>query len=265
MNAALPLHMFENGKPFPTTNQIIAPQNTAAIDSIEKPAYTLLFKGSLSIFLFLIAGYLVLLIFHKTTWKQLTQLTLILSTILLFIFVLSLINPQQVTLTPDIQESTFDVAPFTYRTEPIQSPSVAWQWIAAITLFIGVGTATVSFLLRKPKPESAETQISRQAIQAMQSLQMGKDFRAVILYCYQEMTRVIQDAEELSREESMTVREFENTLSKLDIPISAITQLGRLFENARYNIDDISQQDQQLCLRILQEIIDHCQQNKGDR
>jgi hypothetical protein len=258
INAALPLHTFEAGNPFPSSPQMI--QSRAAASGNEAPpTNTLILKGSLSIFFFIIAGYLLLLVFRKTTWKQVGRAALFLLAVLLFIFVLSLINPQQVEITPAAQESSIEAAPpFTYRTEPIQSPPIAWQWIAAATMFIFIAGGTAYFIFREPVQEKLENQIAREARSAMQALQAGDDFRTVILYCYQEMSRVIQEAESINREEAMTVREFESSLNKTSLPMSAIQQLSRLFENARYSNTEPSAEEQQLCLNSLQTIIDHC-------
>lgn len=259
VNAALPLHTFEAGKPFPSSSQIIQYRTAAASGSQAPPTNTLILKGSLSIFFFIIAGYLLFLVFRKTTWKQIGRAALFLLAALLFIFVLSLINPQQVEMTPIAQESSIETAPpFTYRTEPIQSPPIAWQWIAAAILFIIIASGTAFFIFREPRQEKLESKIAREARTAMQALQSGNDFRSVILYCYQEMSRVIQEAESINREDAMTVREFECSLKKTSLPTSAIQQLSRLFENARYSRSELSSADQQLCLNSLQTIMDHC-------
>ena len=258
MTAALPLHTFEAGKPFPSSAQMISPSTTSASGSEAPPANTLILKGGLSIFLFLIAGYFIYLVFRKTTWKQIARVMLILLAVLLFIFVLSLINPQQVNITPTIQESTLEVIPFTYRTEPIQSPPIAWQWITAAIIFVTLGGGIAYFIFREPKQEKLEMKIAREARTAMHALQAGDDFRSVILYCYQEMSRVIQESENINREEAMTVREFENSLQKTSLPVLAIQQLSRSFENARYSKNEPSAEDQRVCLHSLQQIIDHC-------
>ena len=259
INAALPLHIFETGKPFPSSNQMIKPQATSASGSDAPSAKPMILKGSLSILLFIIAAYFLFLVFRKTTWKQIARITMILLAVLLFIFILSLINPQQVQVSPAVQESTIEVIPFTYRTEPIQSPPIAWQWISAVFIFILIAGGIAYFIFREPKQENLETKIARKAKSAIQALQAGDDYRSVILYCYQEMSSIIQESENINREEAMTVREFENSLQKTDLPIAAVQQLSRLFENARYSKTEPSAEDQQQCLSSLQQIIEHCQ------
>ncbi len=99
----------------------------------------------------------------------------------------------------------------------------------------------------------------QQAQAAVESLQIGEDFRSVILRCYLEMTHVLKDEQGIERDANLTAREFMELLQKRGVPASPIHDLTLLFESARYSPLRPTEMDEQLGLNCLHEIIQDCQ------
>ncbi len=77
--------------------------------------------------------------------------------------------------------------------------------------------------------------IAGEAQRALETLQAGGDLRETILRCYDDMVRVLSERPGVSREFSMTAREFEVRLAALGIADQPIRRLTRLFETVRYS------------------------------
>jgi hypothetical protein len=68
---------------------------------------------------------------------------------------------------------------------------------------------------------------------ALAALESGAELHNVVLRCYEEMTRLLNEARGIRRPQAMTAREFELTLTQLGLPEEPVVSLTRLFEEAR--------------------------------
>jgi hypothetical protein len=70
---------------------------------------------------------------------------------------------------------------------------------------------------------------------AIDDINRRKDVRDVIIRCYIELQRIIEETHGRTRKASMTPREFQVHLQKIGIHNDSIENLTRLFEKARYS------------------------------
>lgn len=126
-----------------------------------------------------------------------------------------------------------------------------------------ISTAAVMFYLRIQRKRKKQfediDQLVEEAQEAVDSIRAGEDFKESILRCYYRMSAVLQKERRILRQDSMTPREFELSLSRLGLPAVPVRNLTRLFEDVRYGSLVKGQRDQELAVISLMEIIDYCQ------
>lgn len=106
------------------------------------------------------------------------------------------------------------------------------------------------FWPRRPEP-SPLADLSHEADAALAALESGGDLRNVVLRCYMEMSRILDESHSIRRAQAMTPREFEGALAQLGLPAAPVAALTRLFEAARYGVgepDAAEEQEAVLCL-----------------
>lgn len=86
----------------------------------------------------------------------------------------------------------------------------------------------------RPAIQPPLTQLATQAQAALDALYAGEDVRDVVLRCYFEMARVLDESQGLRRAETMTPREFAARLTAWGLPAEPVHTLTGLFEEARY-------------------------------
>ena len=86
-------------------------------------------------------------------------------------------------------------------------------------------------LLQTPTDDLASS-----ASQALADLRDGKEFKEVILRCYQQMVEIAAADKQLPRPEFVTPGEFIAVLKSSGLPAQAVEQLTHLFEFARYSL-----------------------------
>ena len=104
--------------------------------------------------------------------------------------------------------------------------------LALFTIILGIVWWVWS---RRPhrQADSAEL-IAKEAEQAAQNIQAGRNLKDTVMSCYQKMTQLMSDQRGIQREETMTPREFENHLTQIGFSDDHIQRLTRLFESVRY-------------------------------
>jgi len=94
--------------------------------------------------------------------------------------------------------------------------------------------AWLAYTRYRPAVRPPLAQLVTQAQAALDALYAGEDVRDVVLRCYFEMTRVLDENQGLRRAETMTPREFAARLTAWGLPAEPVHTLTRLFEEARY-------------------------------
>ena len=102
----------------------------------------------------------------------------------------------------------------------------------------------------------------KEAEQAVNALEAGADLRNVILRCYFQMTRSLQEEQGIEREYPTTVQEFERRLENLGFPSIPLRQLTSLFEKVRYGKQQTNHNDEQIAMDSLNEIIQFCRSER---
>ena len=144
-------------------------------------------------------------------------------------------------------------------------PTSPPQWLTAgiiLMLSITIGVfilALVWFFLRhREEPKSELDELAEEAQNAIESLNVGADFRMTIIRCYQEMSRVLKTERGIARDIAMTPREFEDQLVGKGLPQASIKTLTRLFEQARYGGAVAQTSEENLAVSCLTDIVNAC-------
>jgi hypothetical protein len=97
-----------------------------------------------------------------------------------------------------------------------------------------------------------------EAQEAIQELRAGADLKDVVLRCYHEMSRVLNEERGLRRQEAMTPREFETILKEVGLPAPPVERLTQLFESVRYGANVPGEQEEKDALACLEAIVEAC-------
>jgi hypothetical protein len=149
--------------------------------------------------------------------------------------------------------------------EPYQPPP-AWVGLVVSVLLTFFALVTlISFywyyiyMISQPlTPEDMEEpldQVVRPAQLALASLRQGKPLADVVLRCYADMEQTLRTTRGIERRQAMTVREFEQQLFQIGLPVQAVTTLTRLFEAVRYGRYTPQPEDQSLAVHSLTQIV----------
>lgn len=124
-------------------------------------------------------------------------------------------------------------------------------------LLIG-GALWLLWRSRRPPAPRPLAQVAEQARRAIRSIEAGADVRNAILLCYFEMSRILGEEKGLTRQSTMTPREFERSLAAAGLPGPAVQRLTRLFESVRYGAKATGAGEEQEAKIALAEISDAC-------
>jgi hypothetical protein len=138
---------------------------------------------------------------------------------------------------------------------PLGEVPVIFLWIigfllAGIVLFLII----IISKLKKQKDQTSYL-IELEALHAINELQRGKNFKDVIIKCYHKMCLALQHEQEIEREESMTVGEFEERLKAAGAPQKSVHQLTELFESVRYGNWKPRSTDEKKAIKCFNDII----------
>ena len=91
-------------------------------------------------------------------------------------------------------------------------------------------------------------------------MRSGVNLRNVILRCYVEMGRTVDEWRGVQRTQDMTPREFETSLTAIGLPQKPVSDLTRLFETVRYGTNEPSKEEEETAESSLTAIIQACQE-----
>jgi len=255
---ALPGLKLQPGVPLPTvpTGPAATPPETIPLVSIT---ITTFLKVALAVVLaaaFIVAIYKLL---RGSHWKELVRplLTTIIGS-LVVIGILSLLLKLNVNTKPNAPEILPTEMPAP-RVD-VAVPQMDFTWLAVIALALGVIGFGAWLALHRRQPPPAMIALQLEAERALQDILTGSDVRSVIIQCYLQMSRALQEEQEITREESMTAREFEKLLDRKSFPPEPVHQLTRLFELARYASGELGAGDESQAVSCLEQIVAFCRQ-----
>jgi hypothetical protein len=194
-----------------------------------------------------------ILVQHSTQWRGLWKIIVALVGVALIMVFLGNLTP--VGIYDPLQDEVY-LTPT--PSIPIQNIEVGetpngLRWLVLAVLLAGL-TLLANYGLRRTKNTRPGDKIVHNAEDALDSILRGDDFRNVILRCYFEMSRVIQEENGVERDSTMTVREFEDELGTRGFDLEPIHKLGMLFEKARYSDQPITDLEEEEGLACLQKI-----------
>lgn len=132
----------------------------------------------------------------------------------------------------------------------IQNPTVMMGFVMAFIL-LGLFTFSVWKLWQRVSPMLTVSQIAQDAIEDIQS---GVDLRHVIVRCYYDMCRALQNTGRWARSKATTPRELAEQLENASIAGEQTVRLTRLFERVRYGGQDLGKAEEQEAIECLQAI-----------
>ncbi len=144
------------------------------------------------------------------------------------------------------------------------NPPLWAVWGTAIVVggLLAAGLVAVAwYVWRQTRPqESSLAQVGLEAQAALDALQAGADLKDTVLRCYFEMGRVLREQRGISREESMTPREFERYLGEAGLHDDQVARLTYLFEDVRYGAKVPGEREEQEAVDCLTAIVKACQE-----
>ena len=251
------------GTPFPgvDSSPAVPPSPSEPVQAYPLPVL----PGILGLILLLLIVYILvsLISFLDLKWLQRWLGRFILAFTGLFFFLLLL---SYVDLGPSgASEWVLDIAPAPssgMTTSPLGRPPGAFVWLAAITFMLVIGLLVMMIFRQPAQPSEAKDRLVQQAKNAMQALRAGDDLRSVILRCYVEMMKTLQEERGIERSHEMTTREFQDWLEFNGLPPLPVQNLTALFEKVRYGQDPLGESDEKLAQASLREIVQFAERTK---
>ncbi len=155
----------------------------------------------------------------------------------------------------------FVVSPGEWITHPPE-----WLVLLVSLLFLGGLSLGIFLLWRalRPAPQTEPLpRLAEEAESALRELRAGGDLRDVVLRCYREMARVLQEERGLRRPRAMTPREFERRLREAGLAERPVSRLTRLFERVRYGGHRPDAREEREAQECLEEIAAACRRGSS--
>jgi hypothetical protein len=108
------------------------------------------------------------------------------------------------------------------------------------------------------KPPSTNDQLKAEVEGAIDDIEAGADLRNVIIRCYADMSKILNERRGIQRQQAMTPREFELELQEIGLPHASIQRLTRLFEEVRYGNAELGRTAEQEAIHCLSAIAEAC-------
>ena len=258
---------FESGLPIPGAGPT-SPSPAASTDPTHAADHSLpfpwLLQAILAIGLILLLIIFLVTLFRKANKKRIGLSAAVLALLVLLLLWLPQLTPPQ---PANAIEEPFVSSPksFVYSIAPIGEPPVWLLWLVIAGLFMAAASLG-GWLLMIPRRQSRKKdRLGLEAAAAIQAIAEGRDIKNVIIRCYLQMERVIQEELGFERKEAVTPREFERYLVACGIPDAPVIQLTRLFETARYGYQVPDAQIEQEALGCLSTIHSACLKTKGGK
>lgn len=241
------------------------PQAGAAPAMLDDATIELFWTIAQALNLLLLAAAIVALIVSPEMRKQ-TLARMILPALIL-VYVLLIRDKSYVPLPPPTAVPAEPGSGVVAESGPVVEfdanppKTVVWGTRIAVGAATGLVVGGAIWLLwrsrRSPGPHPL-AQVAEQARKAIQEIEAGGDIRNVVLRCYFEMSRVLGEEKGLTRQATMTPREFERGLVAAGLPGPSVQRLTRLFEAVRYGAQLTGDDEEQQAMTALSAIVQAC-------
>ena len=219
----------------------------------------------------LLPFYIVYLIISPEARKKfIRDMMMILPIILIFYFLMR--EPEAGEVMRNLDLNFSDQSLEEVVTTPVAPPEFSanppdWLVIIASLLLAIIGTGLVVGVIylylrsRQPKAKPLK-RIAFEAQEALDAIQSGGDLREVIIRCYFEMNKTVNESRSLKRGLDMTPHEFELFLHERGLPKEPVHQLTELFEQVRYGAFIPGRKEERIAVSSLTSIISACQRSR---
>lgn len=132
--------------------------------------------------------------------------------------------------------------------------------LIAASIMIAAAWQIIQRIRRERRRQPLE-RIAEEAESAIREINAGGDLRNTIIRCYVEMNQSLFEYKGINRKESMTPREFEESLGSIGVSRTNLAQLTRLFEDVRYGGKDMGVRGGQEAVDCLRAIVTDCKRD----
>lgn len=163
-------------------------------------------------------------------------------------------DPGEAILDP-APEADLNIQPVEREVEGSNSQTVILAILLSSIVVIVSGVILRKWLKARPEAkDDGYEEILESITDAAHRLRAGEDARTVVLFCYQEMIRILSIKGKIDAS-CLTPREFEVRLRGLGMSGASISQLTEVFEIVRYagRVDDSFAARALTCLEAIQE------------
>lgn len=223
-------------------------------------------RGAVAITLILLPFYIIYSLMSKSGRRRLLANVIVL---LLVLLIADQLRQRMAELQPaEDQQGIMDqAAQEVGEAIPVSEfPEEPPAWLTVAVILIGaallVAVAAIALYIYRSRtqfrPIPQYEALAEAAQQTIAAIQTGGDLKASVIACYREMSRVVQEQRGISRDVTMTPREFEDVLVGKGLPGDAVRTLTRLFESVRYGSAADGARETEQAIAALTEIADYC-------
>lgn len=261
---SLPDLTLSAGKPFSLTRtEVGLPGLTGSVPGDE--ALFWIMRGLIGLIIVFFPVYIIYSLFSTKGRRRLVWNLII---ILILFWVADYLEKHPLRENSSEQELTAETPaedPVEGTPVPVFSQNDAPPWLAIVVILLaaafGVSALAAGlwfFRQRAARGHPSLSPLAEAAQETIEALQAGGDFKTAIIRCYHEMNRVVQEERGITRETTMTPREFETYLISRGLPQNALETLTRLFERVRYGSVQSRTDDETIAFACLTEIVNTC-------
>ncbi len=198
--------------------------------------------------------YSVIKVLRGASWRDIFNFLLSMIFIVLIIGGLLLAILALPHSTETVQSPIAIPTPEPPVTAPLGPVPPILLWIVGGCLLVfGIMIVVWVFRIMRKKPDASDL-IGLEAEKARLNILLGVGLKDVIVQCYWQMSKVLQEDRGITRKETMTTLEFEETLISAGFSREPVHELTRMFNAARYGNWQPSKEDESKAIQCFEDI-----------
>lgn len=251
------------GAPFPgAMDSARTLQPSASLPTSEILSVPVL-QGLLAVVSVVVAALVVARLVTLANWKVVLGLVFVLLSLLTLGSLLPRLSENAAAVGFPDQTTLRTLPTFSYRVTPLGKPPDFLLPLVAVALGLGFILLALNHSGVLAGQIRNQVSLRQEAERAVADLRKGRTVGGVVIRCYQNMCRTLQEARGIDRDQALTVEEFAATLLARGFPKEPVHQLTQLFEKARYGSERMSDKDEMLAMESLSEIVRFCGDASG--